>query len=136
MTRIDNLIITTDFDTLRNDDSGQTAISIPGSQTIGGYGTLIQTADITLGKAESLLNVRVNSSKEGSHYYPVAISTRFSRTGSRGVYGIFVACSHAGGNTIRATVIIPNPYGLSMVTASGTENFTFLIKTYNQPKFS
>lgn len=136
MARTDRTILNSDFDTLKNDAAGNATVIIPGSVSLGAGAIAYYTTDIVLGEAQSLLNIRLQSLKEGTQYFLASIQTSFARAGSLGGYNIIITCYHLTGNTIRCQAIISNPYSSAMTTAGGQETFNFSIKTFKQPRFS
>lgn len=143
MPNVDGILLSTDFDTLKNDDAASTTLVVPGSVSIPGSvsssSAHIVTADLDVGEAESLLNVRIQSSKEGAKYFLASVQFSLTRTGTvsgfPAIYSIYIFAVHAGGNTVRMTALIPNPYSTTLTGASGSETLTALVKTFQQPEF-
>ncbi|RTL04863.1 hypothetical protein EKK58_09570 [Candidatus Dependentiae bacterium] len=140
MVRADGTTLNSDFDYLKNDKKGSTILSVPGSIAIAAGNAAIYSSDISIGEAQSLLNVRFTNNKQGSQYYLASVQLSFNRTGtvsaSPAAYSLYFFASHLTGNTIRFTVIIPNPYNNTLTTAAGDEIFDILVKTFKSPSFT
>ena len=131
------LLLTTDADTLKNDDSATTTLTIPGSATVTASNRRLETADVNVGQANSSALCFVSNSKDASKTYPVVIGTRFERTGSVGGsaanYAIHVSATRLDADTVRFSAFIANPYASTLTLASGDEVFTFSVKTIVEP---
>lgn len=144
MTNPQDLVLSTElYDTLKNDDVDLSVqVVIPGSVSVSGAGLYIQRTSVTLGSAESIAESRVQTSRDDSVDYIVSSPysagdtvgvNGFSRTGSLGAYQIYCSVIHTGSNEVTAQAFIVNPYGSNMTGQSGSETFTFKIRTYKAP---
>lgn len=137
MTDANNFILTSDYATLKN-DSVTTAVSVvvPGSQAVAANTVYSVSADITLGKAGSIVRAQIASSKDSNLRY-VATSINYGRTGTVGgaaaAYTVAAVLTRISGTTIRLTAYIVHPYGSTLTGAAGAETITFYVTTFLSP---
>lgn len=137
----ERFILTTDFATLKNDNSGNTTVTFPASQSVpaavgstGGY--TIFTSDLTIGVQGALTRTQISSSKDSNIPYTVRrLSYQRSGivSGSPASYTIDAFTFRLNANTIRFQVMVMNPYSSALTTATGAETFTFFINTFLPP---
>lgn len=128
--------LTSDFDTLKNDDSLTGTVTVPASQVIGASTTATYETTVTVGAPESLLvgSVTNNVSYPSGHYLSLSGAFRFNRTGSA-PYSIIVRSYHSGGSSVRLICSIFNDGASALTTSATADVFTFRIKTVKVPRF-
>lgn len=143
MPRIDNLQFTTDFDTLKNDDSTTATITIPASDVIAASTTKTYETSVAVGAAESLLLVSYNNNNDYplGDYSSVSTSIQTNREGTVGGvggfgYSIVIRFAHSGGNIVRLTASIFNNNASPLTLASTADIYTFRIRSFKVPRFS
>lgn len=141
MTKPSELILSTDFPNLKNDDrfGGTITVSggiiIPGNSYVQGYG------DAKAGKIGSLVRGRISSSKQtDSSGNPVSYTGQgisFNRTGTMMGFSVPYAVTcfmyRVSPTDVRIQVYIANPYSDTLTGASGDETITFQVNTYIAP---
>lgn len=136
MPRPESFIATTDFPTLKNDDSGDTTITIPASVNIAGNGYAEYTADVVAGSSGAIQSSRIASSKDSNKWYQAQVVV-LNRTGLNGgfpaSYNVAFFIRRLSTTTLRCEVLIPNPYGTTLTTEAGVETVSYHINTFIPP---
>lgn len=121
-------------DTLKNDDYKTGSVTIPGSVLLPASGRVLYTADIGVGSAGSLADIRIQSSKEGAIDFPTSTQIIFGRIGpGANPYNVYANAFHINSTTMRIQAYAVNPYILPITAEAGDETFTFKIRTYKAP---
>lgn len=121
-------------DTLKNDAYATGTVTIPGSLVLPANGRALYTADVTVGSAGSLADIRVQSSKQGSQDYPISVQAVFGRLGpGANPYNVYADAYHISASVMRIEAYAINPYILPISSEAGDETFTFKIRTYKAP---
>lgn len=132
MNKPEDFILTTDYATSKGDGRASVQVTMPGGTTVPAAGFATVTQDFEVGSIGSIMRCRIASSKNSNQFY-VTPQISFTRNASPGMYPIFAYVSRVSPSTVRATVIIPNPYNVSFSSASGNETFTFEVTTIIPP---
>lgn len=137
MSKPDNFILSTDFATLKNSQSGLTAqITVPGSQSIAASDVFLVYADIPITEPYSIATARISSSKN-SNKMLVGNATDFTRIGNiegePAIYNVFAFIWRTSSNNVRFQAIIQNPYGYTLTGAAGDEVFNLYFNTFVPP---
>lgn len=132
MTKPTQFILSSDYATLKNDDSKSTSVTAPGSQSIAGSGYLEYHSDLTVGAQASLNRVQISSSKDSNTRYATEL-LEYARTGSLGGYNIVAYAFRISTTMMRCSIYVPNPYGGAMTSEAGDETFNFYINTFTPP---
>lgn len=134
--RPEEFILTTDYATLKNDDSGTFQLVVPGSMSIGSGTTYTNSIDITLGSDSVNTRSQINSSR-ASTVWVAASQVDFPRTGTVGgspsPYTLFTIITRIGTNTLQISASIFNSNVGTLTTQSGAETITFDIRTFLSP---
>jgi hypothetical protein len=132
----EEFILTTDYATLKNDDSGTFQLVVPGSMSVAAGGSYSNTSSITLGSNSVNTRSQINSSRS-STVWTAASQVDFTRTGTvLGVptaYSLFTVISRTGTHTLQIAALIFNPNANTLTTQSGSETITFDIRTFLSP---
>lgn len=132
----EEFILTTDYATLKNDDSGTFQLVVPGSMAILSGGFYSNTSNVTLGFKSANTRSQINSSRS-STIWTAASQVDFARTGtvlgSPSPYSLFTMINRVGDNTIEISVLIFNNNANTLTTQSGAETITFDIRTFLSP---
>lgn len=134
--RPEEFILTTDYATLKNDDSGTFQIVVPGSFNIGSGSSYYNPTDIILGSDSVNTRSQINSSRS-STVWTAASQVDFQRTGTVGGspagYSLLTSINRVDNDTLRIAVNIFNVYAGTLTTQSGSETITFDIRTFLSP---
>lgn len=137
MPRIDKLLFSTDFDTIKNDGSATITVVIPGGDVFAAGETKTYVGTTVVGESDSLVLMSYLNDIDSNGFYR-DLTTAFSqgRTAPSGDgYNIIIRGSHIGGGAFRMTLAIKNTYGVSL-TIGAQETWTFKIRTLKVPRFS
>lgn len=135
MSKPENFILNTDFATSKKDDYKVFTLTYTGSSTIPAGFTRIDS-DIVMGSPGSIINSRIASSKYSNQFFatPVISFNRSGKFGTQSVpYNILAYVSRLSLDTVRATILIPNPYNTPFTSEVGDETFTFEVATIIPP---
>lgn len=136
MVKPSSFITSSDYATLKNDDSTIATVVFPASVAIAGSGSRTETFDVTIGAKGAINRIQISSSKDSSKRY-VTQTLAYTRTGTVGgfptPYSILAFVSRTSATNLRCTVYVPNPSGSTLTTASGDETFVFYIDTFIPP---
>lgn len=136
MPKPNSFILTTDFATLKNDDSSSTTVVAPGLAVVPGSSYLEYHSDLGIGVQGSITRIQISSSKN-SNIIQLTRNVSGSRTGTvlgfSTPYSIYAFVYRLDANTIRCQAYIPNPYADPLTTEAGDETFTFYINTFLPP---
>lgn len=141
MTKLYNLLLSTDFDSLKNDSSTTGLVVIPGGDVIAAGATATYETTVSVGAPEAMLIVSVtnNVMYPNGDYAAVTNSLRFDRTGTVGgvdtAYSIILRYGHTGGNNVRLVASIFNNAAGSLTLSPTTDAFTFRIRSIKVPRF-
>lgn len=136
MTKADNFISSTDYASLKNDGYITFSLTLPGDITVPGNGTYTQSQDFTIGKVGASERVRIASSKDGTVFYSaLQLSTlRFGMTdGSPTIYNNNAYLRRSSPTTLKAELVIYNPYSTPLITEAGDQVFYFEVNTFLSP---
>lgn len=142
MVKPSHFILTTDYATLKNDDSDALQVTAPGAQAVpsatgplGGF--LEYHQDIEVGAQGSVTRLQISSSKDSNTVYSTRdLSVQHNGTvgGIPGfLYSVTAFTYRVSSTTIRCQVYILNPYSGILTTETGDETFTFYINTFIPP---
>lgn len=134
--RPEEFILTTDYATLKNDDSGLLSLVVPGSMSLGSGAVYSNFTDINLGGDSVNLRAQINSSRT-STIWTASSQVAFNRTGTLGgmsvPYTLLSAIDRIDVGTLRVSVGMFNPYPGTMITQAGSETITFDMRTFLSP---
>jgi hypothetical protein len=137
MIDLNNLILGTDTDTLKNDGSAQGGVTLAGGSVIPVGGIVQNQVDLTVGKANSSAIAYFENNKEGARTYSVVFGASLTRSGVvlgfPATYSIFITATRIGANTVRMTAFATNPYSDPLTMEATAEVFLFLAKTIVEP---
>jgi hypothetical protein len=132
----EEFILTTDYATLKNDDSGTFQLVVPGSMSIASGATYTNSSDVILGDDSVNLRSQINSSR-ASTIWVATTQLDLPRTGtvlgSPSPYTLFTTVDRVGTNTIRVAAAIFNNAANTLTTQSGAETITFDLRTFLSP---
>lgn len=128
-----NFIVSTDFATIKNDDSDSTlSVTIPSSVVVAANSIYTQTSIVTVGSAVSNIRARIKSSKDGR--WVVGSSMSIYRMGSPSFYDTLVTVTRESATQVRLTAFIRNgDPSLALTGVSGAETFTAEVSTFLSP---
>lgn len=131
-----NFIVSTDFATIKNDDSDSTlSVTIPSSVVVAANSIYTQTSVVTVGSAVSNIRARIKSSKDGR--WVVGASLSMLRTGTNAFgpasYRTLVTVTRESATQVRLTAFIRNADPDAVTTASGAETFNAEVSTFLSP---
>lgn len=132
----ENFISSTDFATLKNDAYVTFQAVLPGGQTVPAGGIYNVGFDFTAGSQGSSERARIASDKEGNVFYStLQLSTiRFGSTGgSPTTYNSVAYLRRATPTTLRAELVIYNPYSTPLICEATPETFSFEVNTFLSP---
>ena len=138
MTKPDTFMLTTDYATLKNSESGLTAqVTVPGSIVIGGAAVYAPFFDIPIKEAMAISTGRISSSKNSNRSLigNATDSMRFGVvTGIPGaLYDVYAFLWRVSPNVVRFQALIQNPYSDPLTTEAGDETFTVVFNTFVPP---
>jgi hypothetical protein len=136
MPKPESFIASSDYATLKNDGFITFSLTLPGGIVVPGSTNYTQGQDFTVGKIGASERARIASSKDGNAFYStLQLSTlRFGSTaGSPTIYNNNAYLRRSGPNTLRAELVIYNPYTDPLVTEAGDQVFTFEVNTFLSP---
>ena len=136
MTKPENFISTTDYATLKNDATITFQVTIPGGTVILGGGTYNLGQDFTVGSIGASERAKIASSKDGNIFYStLQMSTVRVGTvlGFPAVYNTNAYLRRSGPNTLRAELVIFNPYSDPLTGEAGDQVFTYEVNTFLSP---
>lgn len=135
MSKAESFIATSDFATLKNDDSETVSITMPASVVIPAGGSYILNQDISVGLASSEQRIRVRSSLLGSQYYNgLLIVNRIATTAfGDALYGVYTMVARISPTVVRCSVVVPNGNIDPITTHNQAETFTFVVNTFLSP---
>lgn len=140
MTKPKDFIMSSDYATLKNDNSGRLSVTLPSSLNIPAATVQTYTDTVTMGVAGGALRARINSSKgDGWHAYPVVVyssSTGGSLPSFPGIdiaYDIFVNVHRTSPTQVRLTVAIPNGWGETLSITGLSQTITAHVATFLPP---
>ena len=131
-----NFIVSTDFATIKNDDSDNTpSVTIPSSVVVAANSIYTQTSIVTVGSAVSNIRARIKSSKDGR--WVVGASLSMLRVGSSGgvpaFYDTLVTVTRESATQVRLTAFIRNGDIYPLTAVSGAETFSAEVSTFLSP---
>ena len=131
-----SFIMTSDFATIKNDDVGTATVTMPGSVSVAGSGSVSYVSDITIGSLGGISLARIQSSKNSNKWLCGSV-VRFTRTGvasgSPAPYAVMVFCRRTSATVVRLEAYISNPYSVTLTGEAGDEVFNLYISTYLTP---
>lgn len=141
MTKPSNFILSSDYSTLKNDDTNSVSIVIPGSIVIPASGTYSYSAsaNLTIGSIGSLSRTQVNTSRNATDWYFTPLLQIFATgTGSLSGtidYDYFVYITRTSATTVTANVLIQNDSfpAETLTTESTARTITFKVATFLPP---
>lgn len=133
-----NFISTSDFPTFKNDNNGVTStvtLTMPGSQSVPGNGSVEYTADVVQGAAGAICSAMIYTTKSlVQNAAQTLILTRIGVTsGSPAPYSVAFYIRRLNTTTIRCEAVIQNPYSTTLTGEAGDETATFTIRTFVPP---
>ena len=149
MSKHENFMLNTDFESLRNDGQVSLSITVPASVTIPAGGQHVMTSDTTVGSSDGLINAKVKNNRSGPNtidspagadaWYSSGIQLAYTRTttigGNPAPYTTGVSVYRLSGGRLRCSVAVSNPYNVPMTTMNQTDVYTFSVRSILPPKF-
>lgn len=136
MNNPNNFIVTTDFATIKNDDSDNTlSVTIPSSVVVGPGSIYTQTSVVTVGSSVSNIRGRIRSSKDGRWVVGGSISIYRIGTNIYGpaFYDILVTITRESATQVRLTAFIRNIDTIAITCEAGAETFSAEVNTFLSP---
>lgn len=134
--RPEEFILTTDYATLKNDDSGTFQLVVPGSMNISSGGIYSNITTVTIGGNSVNTRSQINSSRD-STLWLAASQVDFQRTGTVGgspsPYTLFTSINRIGIGELELRIAIVNVAAGTLTTQAGNETITFDIRTFKSP---
>ena len=131
-------IYSSDFPTLKNDNTGDTSVTVPASFAVAGSGSWESHSGLNIGVQGSIaalrIKVEVNGISAGwvsAQWLP--IDTIGVNSGSPAPYSIYAFVWRPSAGVLRFQVFIPNPYGSTLTTDANTTVLTFHAETFIPP---
>ena len=136
MSKPESFILTTDFATLKNDDSVTGSVTLP-AQILSASQIVTVSQDLEVGTIGANSRIRIASSKDGNEFYACTILSLI-RTGQISgplnvSYNVVAFMSRISPTVVRISVSVQNPYAEGMGMAFGSEVITFEISTFLSP---
>ena len=129
-----NFIVSTDFATIKNDDSDNTlSVTIPSSVVVAANSIYTQTSVVTVGSVASNIRARIQSSKDGRWVVGNSLSISRIRGDVIGFYDIFVTVTRESATQVRLTAFIRNGTTGSLTGEAGSETFNAEVSTFLSP---
>lgn len=135
MTKPSSFILTTDYPTIKNDNSGSFSITIPASQAIATGTAYEQEVTKTIGTASSLLRITAKSSLDGREFS----GNSFMSIGYGDItpygstpYNIMIDVYRKSSTVIAVHVYIPNLTPVTLTTGAA-ETITIKVATFLSP---
>lgn len=134
MNNPNNFIASTDFATIKNDDSDNTlSVTIPGLVAVAANSIYTQTSIVTVGSVAANIRARIKSSKDGRWVVGSALSIVRSRSNMIGSYDISVVASRESPTQVRLTAFIRNGTTDDLIGEAGGETFNAEVSTFLSP---
>lgn len=135
MADANKFILSTDFATLKNDDSGTATVTVPGSMSVAAGATWSSTSTVTLGEGVSTVRANCNASRTSDWYNANQLSIWRTGTvgGSPTTYTLLSKITRTSSSTVELYVGIYNNYASTLTTQSGSETITYKIATFLPP---
>lgn len=134
MPKAESFILTSDFATLKNDDTKSIDVVLPASVVIA-PGTLYNvSADLTIGAPGAEQRVKVKSSRIGAKYFTGMFNSTWEGTTPFGpaIYTSYARAIRISPTVVRCIVTVPNPYPDPLTTGI-SETFSFIVNTFLPP---
>lgn len=129
-------ILTTDYSAPRTNDPASLSVTVPGNVNVTAGGVYKISSTLQIGTISASLRAQIESSKDPGRRF-LGIWQQRARTGtvsgSASFYDIFVVISRINSTTLELSANIFNPYGATLVGASGDETFTAYVVTLVSP---
>lgn len=136
MTKPSKFILTTDFPTLKNDDTQAGQLVLPGSLTVASGGNVTGTGDVTMGQLGAVIRGRIASTKNSDIFYSgqaIVFDRVGTFAGSPAPYPMACFMYRISATVVRFVVYIPNPYGGTLTLEAGTDTITLQANTFITP---
>lgn len=134
--RPEEFILTTDYATLKNDDSGTFQLVVPGSMAILSGASYVNSLNVTIGSNSVNTRSQINSTKS-STIWTASSQVDFPRTGTVGgspsPYTLFTTINRIGTSTLQLSASIFNSSAGTLTTEAGSDTITFDIRTFLSP---
>lgn len=130
-----NLIVSSDFATLKNDPLAIPAtLTVPGNVFIPGFGVVEWHTDVSAGSTGSSVRCRIRSSKNAGKW-SVGTQLQLLRTSPAGPYPyqVIAYVYVLSPGVLRCGAAILNPYSFTMQTELTNEVIDFSISTFLPP---
>jgi len=136
MTKPESFIATTDYATLKNDDTDILFVTLPSSAIIPAADIITFTQDKAIGVASASIRSMINSSKDNIRY--VSNTIAYSQAGgtvggSPTNYEIYVTVHRVSDNIVRLSCFIPNPYGSTLSITGLSQTIVANVATFLPP---
>lgn len=134
MPKAESFILTTDFATLKNDNTKSIDVVVPASVVIA-PGTLYNvSSDLVIGVTGAEQRIKVKSSRIGAKYFAGMFNVTWEGTTPFGpaIYTAYARAVRVSPTVVRCIVTIPNPYPDPLTTGI-SETFTFIVNTFLSP---
>lgn len=132
----EEFILTTDYATLKNDDSGTFQLVVPGSMNIASGGVYSNISNVSIGGDSVNTRSQINSTR-ASTIWVAASQVDFQRTGtvsgSPSPYTLFTSINRIGVGELELRIAIVNVSIDTLTTQAGDETITFDIRTFKSP---
>lgn len=126
------LLITSDFPSLKNDNTATGSIVIPGSLVLAGSASATAFIDVPSNANSSLSRGRIASTKNFTNWY-TGQSIFFPRTGSLGSYNVVAFIWRPSAGITRFQVLIQNPFNSSLTLEAGSDTIYFYTNQFVAP---
>ncbi|NCU39135.1 hypothetical protein EOL96_08990 [Candidatus Saccharibacteria bacterium] len=132
MTKPESFILTTDYPTLKNDNSGIYTVAVPASIVIPGNSSVQYSTDASIGTQGAISSVQISSTKDSNTWYQ-AQTCVYTRNSAGGLYSIAAFVWRVSPTVLRCQVHIVNPYSVPITGEAGAETITFRVSTFVPP---
>jgi len=136
MPKPENFTSSTDYATLKGDNSGTATVTIPSSTVVPGNALVEWHADINIGRQGAVAKAQISSSKNSNKVISTN-ATSFIRFGTvlgfGAIYEVYIFVWRPSANVLRCQAIIQNPYSDPLTGVSGDEVINYYVNTFLPP---
>lgn len=133
MQDVSHFILSSDFDTLKNEDIITATVTKPSGATVAGNGREEWTTDVPVGDTPIDNTYFTYPGDDGTYKLLSIQQATINRSGSSpGPYTLVVSAYYVNSTTIRYEIAANNPYNVTLDTGSSL-TVTFLSAMYSDP---
>ena len=134
----EEFIATTDYATLKNDNTAVLSVTLPSSLNISGYGFASYTDSANIGVPGSSIRAAIHSTKDNNWYVGTSIPPYIYLSGatvdgSSVGYDVVAIVSRVSPTVVRLYVTIKNPYSTTLSISGLSQTITARVATFLPP---